>query len=104
MAVGFDWSGFEQFVTDAVVQTVRRVVAERPDQRFYAAAFAEIYRETDGVISMPLLGMNTVEAVDGYPDEDREDLRWSPPDWQECDVDWLPEREHRRWADALTTF
>lgn len=104
MTAAIDWRGFEQVVADAVVRTVHALVAERPGQRFYAAAFGAIYRETDGVITLPMFGMNTLEAVHGYPAEDREDLRWNLEDWEDCDLDWLPEQDHRRWQETLTAF
>ncbi len=98
MTGAFDWSAFEQAVTDAAVRTVRAM----PAGRWYVAAFGEIYRETDGVVTLPMFGMNTLDALDGYPPEDREGLRWSLPDWADCDLDWLPEPDRRRWEEALT--
>ncbi|MBE1490993.1 DUF4303 domain-containing protein [Plantactinospora soyae] len=104
MTAAFDWSGFEQAVTDAVVRTVHGLVAEHSEQQFYVAAFGEIYRELDGLIRLPMFGMNSLEAVREYPAEDREDLRWSLADWEDCDLDWLAEQDHRRWQEALTAF
>jgi hypothetical protein len=42
----FDWSGFERWLTGAVVQTVSATVAANPDERFYAAALHMLYRDT----------------------------------------------------------
>jgi hypothetical protein len=97
-----DWARFEQAMADAVVDTVRATVAQRPEQHFYAAAFGEIYAETDGVITLPMFGMNSVEALLEHPDDERDDLRWSLADWVDCDLDWLPAQEHRRWQEAIT--
>ncbi|MBL6280337.1 DUF4303 domain-containing protein [Micromonospora fiedleri] len=104
MPTGFDWGGFEQVLTDALVRTVQTVIAQRPDQRFYAAAWGEIYRETDGAITLPMFGMNSREAVQQRPAEHRADVAWSIADREEFDLDWLPANVNRRWQQELTAF
>ena len=59
VAVGLDWAGFEGALVDALVQAVRSAVTEHPGERFYAAVLDGVYRETDGQITLPNLGMNS---------------------------------------------
>jgi hypothetical protein len=93
-----DWAGFERALVDALVQAVRSTVAEHPDERFYAAVLDRIYRETDGRITLPNLGMNSVEALAQLPVEQRADVRWSAADWNHYDDEWLA----RDWEGQLT--
>jgi Domain of unknown function (DUF4303) len=97
-----DWAAFEHALTDALVQAVRSTIAEHPDERFYAAALDRIYRETDGRITLPNLGMNSVEALAPLPVEEQADLRWSAADWDHYGDEWLPEDLARGWERALT--
>jgi hypothetical protein len=102
VAVTFDWAAFERALTDALVQAVRSTIAEHPDERFYGAVLDRIYRETDGRITLPNLGMNSVEALASLPVEEQADLRWSAADWYHYGDEWLPEDLARVWERALT--
>ncbi|MEW9527412.1 DUF4303 domain-containing protein [Microbispora sp. NPDC049125] len=102
MAATFDWVGFERALTDALVQAVRSTAADHPDERFYAAVLDRIYREADGRITLPNLGMNSVEALASFPVEEQADLRWSAADWDHYGDGWLPEDLTREWERALT--
>jgi hypothetical protein len=93
---GVDWAGFERALTDALVRAIG-AAAVHPGRRLYAAALYGLYRETDGVITIPSLAANTVEALHG-----RESLRWSPADWCHLDDGWLP--DGTRWERALTAY
>lgn len=99
---GFDWAGLERDLTAALVRAVSSVIAAHPDERFYAAALWVLYRESDGPIRFPLLAANTVEAIQRAPAEDRDDLRWSPADWDHEDIGWLSDEGGRRWERDLT--
>ncbi|MEU8657339.1 DUF4303 domain-containing protein [Actinoplanes philippinensis] len=99
---GFDWATLEHELTTALVRAVRSVIAEHPGERFYAAALWLLYREADGPIRLPLLGADTVAAIAGATPGDRDDLRWSPADWDHDVIDWLPGDEGRRWEHDLT--
>jgi hypothetical protein len=99
---GFDWAGLERDLTAAVVRGVSSVIAEHPDERFYAAALWLLYRESDGPIRFPMLAANTVEALERNPADDRDDLRWSPGDWEHDDVAWLSAEDIARWERDLT--
>ncbi|GAB2848471.1 hypothetical protein GCM10027176_59940 [Actinoallomurus bryophytorum] len=102
MAGTFDWAAFEGALTDALVRAVRSAIAEHPGERFYAAALDHIYRETDGRIALPCLGMNTVEALASLPAREQADLRWSAADWDHYSDVWLPGDLDRDWERALT--
>jgi Domain of unknown function (DUF4303) len=102
VAETFDWAAFERALTDALVQAVRSTIAEHPDERFYAAALGHVHRETDGRITLPGLGMNTVEALAPLPAEEQADLRWSVADWDHYRDEWLPDDQAQGWERALT--
>ncbi|PMR58795.1 hypothetical protein C1A38_22760 [Verrucosispora sp. ts21] len=102
MAVGLDWAGFECALVDALVQAVRSAVAEHPGERFYAAVLDGVYRETDGQITLPNLGMNSIEALAQLPVEDQADVRWSAADWDHYDDEWLAGDLARDWERQLT--
>ncbi|WP_246159302.1 DUF4303 domain-containing protein [Catellatospora sichuanensis] len=94
----FDWAAFERELEAGLVATVKAAIAVEPDQRWYAAAMAEIYAEEDGVICLPLLGVNSEEALA----ESDGDVRWHPPDWPTFGDLWLPEDRWAHWQQALT--
>ncbi|GAA2537643.1 hypothetical protein GCM10010435_00890 [Winogradskya consettensis] len=75
-----DWTALENTLHDGLVHAVTSALAENPDA--VAAALAHLYRETDGVIMLPSLGVATAEdlATDG----------WSIADWDYFDDAWLP--------------
>ncbi|GAA0896340.1 hypothetical protein GCM10009558_084080 [Virgisporangium aurantiacum] len=97
----FDWRALENDLADALVRAVSALVADRHDERFYAAALWLLYRETDGPIRLPMLAVNTEQALGRLPADERDDLRWSPADWEYDDVDWLSGDVARRWEHDL---
>ncbi|MEV4546208.1 DUF4303 domain-containing protein [Micromonospora echinaurantiaca] len=102
MAVTLDWAGFERVLVDALVRAVRSTVADRPGERFYAAVLDGIYRETDGRITLPTFGMNSVEALARVAVEEQADLWWSAADWDYYDDEWLAADVAEAWERALT--
>ncbi|GLY47721.1 DUF4303 domain-containing protein [Lentzea sp. NBRC 102530] len=102
MTASFDWAEFERALHDGVVRSVEAAV--HPGERFYAAALHRVHREQDGLIALPLLGVNSVEALAREPEEVREQLRWSAPDWDRHLDDWLPPGSAERWEQALTAL
>jgi hypothetical protein len=102
-AVGFDWARFEDALVDGVVSAVRSAIASAPGERFYAAALGHIYSETGGMISLPLLGIDTASALAGRGDAD-DGLPWNPADWEYVDDAWLPGGKGERWEHALTAY
>ena len=77
----FDWKGFEAALLDALL------AAAASDGPYRAAALSDLYAETDGIITAPMLGLNT----------DGEQMD-SPPDWEFFIDDWAP----NSWVEALT--
>lgn len=71
----FDWKGFETAVAKSALASLRKVIESRKGC-FYAAAFHEFYAEYNELISLPLLALNTEEALRGD-----EEGRWSSADW-----------------------
>jgi hypothetical protein len=74
-----DWADLEQTLHDGVVRSVAAIVGDHPGERFYAAALSHLYREEDGPITLPLLGINSLEALAREPAEERADgtaQRW----------------------------
>ena len=100
-AAEFNWARFEDAVVDGVVGAVRAAMASDAGERFYAAALCHIYSVTDGKISMPLLGIDTVSAL-AERDEADDGLPWNPADWEYVDDEWLPDGEGWRWQEAVT--
>ncbi len=98
----FDWPGFERALTDELVRAVTSIVTKYPGERFYVAALDRIYRETDGPITLPALGLNSVESLAQDPVQRQADLRWSAADWDHYDDDWLPDGVTYDWQGKLT--
>ena len=73
-----DWSELERVLHDGVVQAV--------NEPCRTVALAHIYREQDGQIALPLLGVSTTDP--GEPDDYR--------------TDWLPADLAAHWENALT--
>ncbi|GAA2497337.1 DUF4303 domain-containing protein [Winogradskya humida] len=75
-----DRTTLENTLHDGLVHAVTSALTENPHA--VAAALAHLYRETDGVITLPALGVATAEelATDG----------WSIADWDYFDDEWLP--------------
>lgn len=93
MPVTFPWADFERDVVAGLTTTVDQAIRAQPDRHWYAAALWLIYAETDGMIGLPALSLNSEEALAGQPD-----VRWNPADWEDLADDWLP----ARWQSALT--
>ena len=98
----FDWADFERTLHDGVVRAVVEAAGDHPDERFYAAVLDHVYREEDGRIALPALGINSAEALAREPAERQADLRWSAPDWDLYRDDWPPGGSAHRWEAALT--
>ncbi|MBM2620217.1 HEAT repeat domain-containing protein [Actinoplanes sp. LDG1-06] len=78
----------ERVVHDGIVAAV---VSAASGEHLGAAALHHLYREQDGVITLPSL------AVTGDPEG------WSPADWTFDDDEWLPDEVGRQWEKNLTT-
>ncbi|WP_394618696.1 DUF4303 domain-containing protein [Lentzea sp. JNUCC 0626] len=104
MTATFDWAEFERVLHDGVVRSVESAMADHPGERLYAAVLDHVYREEDGLIALPQLGINSVEALAREPEDVREQLRWSAPDWDRYLDDWLSPGPAEQWERALTAL
>ncbi len=76
----FKWKAYEDLLTKLALEAIGEVLDDHPDESFYAASFHGFYAEEEGQIAVPLLGVNSHEAIDeGYS-------TWGPPDWYWDDV------------------
>jgi hypothetical protein len=87
MPTGLDWKYLEQTLFQAYWSDAQAFLKDHPDQHVYAFALAEMYRELDGPIYLPVLAANSEEAYaelatdkDDHPDH-LSHIRWNPPDW-----------------------
>ncbi|CAM3120551.1 DUF4303 domain-containing protein [Prescottella defluvii] len=96
-----DWKRVESAFRDRIVEFVRRMNAEYPDDRIYGAALHEFYAESGGVIAWPMIGVagETSLASVATAGLDADALRWSPADWP-----WQldPDDVDDALADAIT--
>lgn len=87
MPTGLDWQLLEQTLFQAYWNDVQEFLKTHGDQHVYAFALAEMYRELDGPIYLPVLAANSEEAYAEFATDegDRPDhlghIRWNPPDW-----------------------
>jgi HEAT repeat protein len=82
----FDWGGFEEELLGVTTRALSRLELGE-GERVYAVAPYGVYRELDGLISLPLLALNTASAgapadAQGFWGE-----RWNPPDWSRPEID-----------------
>ncbi|PTR28765.1 uncharacterized protein DUF4303 [Rhodococcus sp. OK519] len=85
-----DWVRVEAAFRDRIVECVRRMCAEHPDDRIYGAALHEFYAESGGAIAWPMIGVAGEKALASVATADfgEDALRWSPADWPwQCDPD-----------------
>ncbi|WP_312689346.1 DUF4303 domain-containing protein [Kosakonia sp.] len=109
----FDWRGLEAAAINSMVNAVRQVHQQYPDEQIYAAMFHAFYGDGEQM-SWPCIATGTEESLAqrvayyqrelGYttPAEAlSEELRWSGADLPHCqEID----EEGERWADACQAF
>jgi hypothetical protein len=86
----FDWTTFEAAFVETTEAAIDKWFTKYPKQHPYAIAFHELYYELDGPISIPSLGINSVEKQKHEEGTDEENYKWSPADWHWTSL--LPER------------
>jgi hypothetical protein len=84
----FDWTAFEAELHDELALALADVGRARPEARFYAVALHGLYRELDGLLSLPHLAA----AIDGAlpASEGFWSAYWSPGDWELSEIDLRP--------------
>jgi hypothetical protein len=77
----FSWRSFESEL-GAVLHTALAALAnESNGAKFYACALAAVYREEDGVLSLPTLAVARESGAAPPSDDGFWGERWNPPDW-----------------------
>ncbi len=89
-----------QQLEDAYFRTAKRlingVVRENSDQTIYAIALHEYYSELDGAITLPFVGVNSLESLSKKDGS----TKYNPADWQWHDLE-VTTRELERLTDQL---
>lgn len=85
MAAAFDWTHLEEEIL-AYGLSALRTLDVQPDDPLYAVAFYGVYRELDGVISLPIIAANTRSAGAAPDEAGFWGARWSPADWKYTEV------------------
>ncbi len=97
----FDWTAFETAFAETAETAIDKWFAKYPKQHPYAIAFHECYSELDGPISIPSLGINSIEKQKYEEGTDEENYKWSPGDWHWTSI--LPERSPLAKLENLLT-
>ncbi|MCK8476173.1 DUF4303 domain-containing protein [Microbacterium aurugineum] len=105
--MGVDWEELERVISDLVVAFVRKVRAEHPGERLYAAAISEFYAESGGRILSPMISVASEEwlASKARTVDETEARRWDAADWPwhfdptESGNVWVGEVEEQATAD-----
>ena len=103
MASLIDWKKLEEVYVKVTHRAILDLVANHPEETFYAVAFHLLYAELGGQIWLPKFGANSVSARNGYDDEDEKDYwskRWCPADWKYAELE-LPKEELSELEKAL---
>lgn len=104
----FDWKALENVAVDHVVNAVRKIRRDHPDETVYGAMFHEFYGD-GSVLYWPMVTVATEEVlaqVAADYDDDGEDLRWSGPDLSQHAEDhgFEPGDEQDQWATQCAEF
>lgn len=89
--MAFDWESFERALGEELHRALAALGQSHPTQVFYAVALHGVYAELDGLLSLPQLGANTVEAG-AAPDGSFWGARFNPGDWEHAEVPLDPQR------------
>jgi HEAT repeat protein len=83
--MALDWESFEKALGDELHGALAALGQSHPTQVFYAVALHGVYAELDGLLSLPQLGANTVEAG-APPDGSFWGARFNPGDWEHAEL------------------
>ncbi len=97
----FDWQQLESTIADVAENAVVAWMKKNPSQRAYAFAFHECYRELDGVITIPQLGVNSIQKTTVNYDDEDEGWKWNSADWHWLNI--LPARSSLAKLEAKLT-
>jgi len=78
---GFDWARFEKALYSELRRALAATGKAHRKERFYAVALYGVYRELDGLVSLPVLA--AAPEADAPPQDGAgvHGARFSPPDW-----------------------
>lgn len=80
--MAFDWKHFERELLEELRAALKRFAKQHRKEHFYAVAIFGVYRELDGLLSLPTLGASTIEEG---PEPEAPSSFWSarfnPADW-----------------------
>ena len=97
----FDWLNLESTISDVAEKAVEAWMKKNPNQLAYAFAFHEYYRELDGIITIPQLGINSIQKNSFKEGEEDEGWKWNSADWHWLNI--LPSRSPLRKFEATLT-
>jgi HEAT repeats/Domain of unknown function (DUF4303) len=89
----FDWESFERGLGDELRRSLAVLGQTHHNQVFYVVALHGVYAELDGLLSLPQLGANTLEAG-APPDGSFWGARFNPGDWEHAEVPLNEQRAH----------
>ncbi|PQZ97325.1 hypothetical protein CQ017_13790 [Arthrobacter sp. MYb224] len=72
--MGVDWTALEEAIRVAALRHAAEVIAEHPEQNFYAIALHGVSTSESENIAMPLLALNSVEALERDRQSESRDL------------------------------
>ena len=91
MPDAFSWSNFEAALFQEFDTAINAFAREHPREPIFALALYHIYRELDGILSLPQLGLAGSEAP-ADPDGDFLSERWNPHGWDHFEIELPLER------------
>jgi hypothetical protein len=98
----FDWTAFEKALFEELRAALARLGRAQRKTRFYAVALSGLYRELDGVLTLPTLGAAVAKAGAAAGEaEGFWSARWNPGDWDFPEIE-LRKQPALRLERALT--
>lgn len=91
----FDWTRFSDAASEALLHAAEELLASVGDETPYGLALTSFYAETTGPIYLPMLALGTEETLD-HPE-----WRWSAPDFEHIDEEWLVDEWPERLVEAV---
>lgn len=76
-----DWQQLEDAYFAAAKREILAVMRANPGHTFYAAALHDSYRELDGQLCLPCVGLNSVEKLGSQPGSVEVSYDYAPANW-----------------------
>ena len=81
-----DWQLFEDAYFAAAKREILADMRANPDHTFYVAALHDSYRELDGQICLPCVGLNSLEKLREEQGTEEAAYDYGPPNWDWCGI------------------